>query len=75
MGKKISSLELKLLQILDNYGDDGVDLAAGLEARTLVEEEQHANECLREQLSTFRNATTGESLQQSFIDGVAGKSL
>lgn len=57
--KKISSLEYKLAQIL---GMD--DVVESCEPRTLLEEDQAANESLREQLATFKNATTGELIYQ-----------
>ncbi len=60
--KKISSLEFKLNEILDGYRLDKPSLNDGCEPINKHEQEQIANENLRRQLSTFRNATTGENI-------------
>jgi hypothetical protein len=55
--KKISSFEYALFEALDRH-----DLIEGCEPRTPQEEKNAANEKLRDQLKTFRNATTNEPL-------------
>lgn len=70
MTQKISSLEYKLRQILSGYGNE--DLAKGFAPRTREEEERAANEGLREQLSSFKNAD-GSALDSQIVDSMAGK--
>lgn len=70
MVHKISSLEYKLRQILSTYGDE--DLTDGFSPRTLVEEEQDANNSLRVQLSTFKN-TDGLPMDSDVVESLAGK--
>lgn len=57
--KKISSLEYKLASILGM-----TEVIETSEPRTILEEEQASNAQIEKQLSTFKNATTGELLYQ-----------
>ena len=55
--KKINSFEFALNEAIGKP-----DLNENCEARTLQEEEDNANETLREQLKSFNAASTGEPL-------------
>ena len=70
MAEKISSLEYKLREILSGYGDE--DLTNGFAPRSALEEDQTANEKLREQLSTFKQ-DDGEPIDSRIVDSLAGK--
>lgn len=72
MSKKISSLDYKLRQILSDHGDK--DLTEGFSPRSLVEENQAANERLREQLSSFKNSD-GTPIDLKMVDQMTGHKM